>query len=361
MMIYLHIPFCLARCSYCDFNSYAGAGALIPAYLEALKCEMAVGRGEVRDATSLYIGGGTPSLLSPEQVGGLIETADEVLGLAAGAEVTVEVNPATWDERAMREAVERGVNRISLGMQSLDDSALRVLGRPHDAAGALQALDGVARSGASTVSADLMYGIPGQTLDAWEKSLRELIARRVHHISAYALTLEEGTTLAARVAAGELQLPDEEEVAGMYLSACEILREAGYEHYEISNFCLPGCACRHNEGYWSRTPYLGCGAGAHSFDGNARRWSPAGLEEYIAGARSGELRHGRETLDASLRQVEEIMLGLRTARGIAATAVEVPYEWELAGLVRRRNENICLTDSGMLVSNELIGALLARA
>ncbi len=360
MMVYLHIPFCLAKCTYCDFNSYMGAGALIPEYLEALRCEMAAWSGDGDGITSLYIGGGTPSLLTPEQIGGLIACVGESYGLEPGAEVTVEVNPATWDESDMKHAVAHGVNRISLGIQSLDDKVLRVLGRPHDAAAALRALEGAMRSDALSVSADLIYGVPGQTLESWEHGLQELLVRGPQHVSAYALTVEENTPLSLRVAAGALRLPDEDEMASMYLATCELLRARGYRHYEISNFCLPGHACRHNEGYWNRRTYLGCGAGAHSFDGKVRRWGPAGLEEYMIRARSGALRYGTEVLDDSARHVEEVMLGLRTDQGIAAAGVKVLPEWEREGLVSRPKGKLSLTDRGMLVSNEIISTLLAR-
>ncbi len=364
MMVYVHIPFCLSKCAYCDFNSYAGAGALLPAYLEALGREMENWRrcAQHEPVSSVYIGGGTPSLLTPAQAGDILEGIKRGFGLQAGAEVTVEINPATWNGSAMREAVARGITRLSLGIQSLDDGVLRVLARPHDAGAARRSLEEALASEAHSVSVDLIYGVPGQGTAGWEAGLGELLDMGIPHISAYALTVEENTPLASRLARGELQLPAEEETASMYLETCEILKARGYRHYEISNFALTGHTCRHNEGYWERRPYLGIGAGAHSFAGGLRWWAPEGLKEYIRGMREGKAHYGVEILDSSTAHSEEIMLGLRTDRGVPRTAIAIKPEtfrtWAQEGLLRRTEERLALTDKGMLLSNELISTLM---
>ncbi len=363
MMVYVHVPFCLSKCPYCDFNSYAGAEALLPDYLRALGREMENWRGfSPGPASSLYLGGGTPSLLSASRIGDIIDAVARNFGLAEKAEVTVEVNPATWNGSAMREATARGVNRFSLGVQALDDAVLGTLGRPHDAAAARravrEALDGSARS----VSADLIYGVPGQDAAVWNADLRELLSIGVHHVSAYALTVEDDTPLAERLARGEIILPPEAETERLYLDTCELLQQRGYRHYEISNFAQQGHACRHNRGYWERRPYLGFGAGAHSFAGGLRWWAPDGLEEYIDGVEQGTLHYGVEVLAPEAVRGEEIMLGLRTDRGVppeyVETATEILGIWVQEGLIRSEGDNMKLTPRGMLLSNELISTLL---
>ncbi len=364
MMLYAHIPFCLSKCAYCDFNSYAGSEPLIPAYLEALQAEMDVAarRGIRGPLSSVYLGGGTPSLLSPACIGELLGEIEKRFGLQPGAEVTVEINPATWGAKEMCAAVERGVNRLSLGIQSLRDAELRTLGRPHDAAAAREALEDALGAGAASVSADLMYGLPGQDAAVWLEDLQEVMEMGVPHVSVYALNLEDGTSLAARVRRGIERLPEEEEIVRMYLGACELLEEWGYRHYEIANFALPGHACRHNRGYWDRRPYIGIGAGAHSFCGGVRWSAPEQLEEYISGMRGRRPDYRREVLDEAAVSCEELMLGLRTDRGVLQDALDMDSEgmrlWKREGLVSCAGARLRLTDRGMLLSNELISSLL---
>ncbi len=364
MMVYVHIPFCLSKCAYCDFNSYAGAEALIPAYLRTLEREMDAQQADWQRerVTSVYFGGGTPSLLSPGQIGELLDAVEERFELEPAAEITVEMNPATWDEEAMCEAVGLGVTRLSIGVQSLRDGTLRELGRPHNAEAARDTLCSAVASGAASLSADLIYGVPGQSLEEWKQDLREIVDLGVPHISAYALTLEGDTPLAAREARGEFVLPDEDETALLYFAACSELAAKGYEHYEISNFARPGHACRHNAGYWDRRPYLGLGAGAHSFNGEVRRWAPNSLAAYSEAALAGCLTYGEERIDTTTARSEEIMLGLRTARGLDAGTVKLDERtwgaWAREGWLSATGDRLCLTDAGMLLSNELISSLL---
>lgn len=364
-MIYIHIPFCLSKCPYCDFNSYAGAGALVPEYLRALEREMdgwLASRPPDGPVSSVYVGGGTPSVLGPAEIGGILEGVRARFGLQRGAEVTVEINPATWNGDAMREAVERGVTRLSLGIQSLDEEILRVLGRPHDVSSARRCLREALAAGADSVSADLIYGVPGQRLAGWKAGLREVLDLGVPHISAYALTVEEHTPLASSLARGELRLPEEEETVRMYRVACEMLEAGGYRHYEISNFALPGRTCRHNEGYWQRRPYLGLGAGAHSFAVGLRWWGPARPEDYIRNLCQGQARYGVEIVDDRSARREEIMLGLRTDRGIGGAGLGLSADtleaWVRGGWLRITGDRLSLTDAGMLLSNELISTLM---
>ncbi|MHB8781252.1 MAG: radical SAM family heme chaperone HemW [Candidatus Geothermincolia bacterium] len=357
MMLYLHIPFCRSRCRYCDFCSWAGREDAIPEYLRALRREMRRWSEAWRYRLgSIYLGGGTPSLIAPEQIGELISEARGCFLVADDAEVTVEVNPATWSGDDMKRVVASGVNRLSVGVQSLRDPLLRMMGRAHDAGEARRAIMRARSSGAGSVSADLIYGMPRQSLREFGEDLQALIDAGVHHVSAYALTLEHSTPLARDIEKGALPAPDEDEVAAMYGTACDALAAAGYEHYEISNFAMPGHASRHNAGYWDRRPYLGLGPGAHSFQAPLRWRGASDLDAYL-----GDVDHGYkvERLDAATSRFEELMLGLRTAAGAPADCADQDALERLTedGWLLRTGDRVRLTDSGMLLSSDLIASL----
>ncbi len=276
--LYIHIPFCIRKCAYCDFNSYAGEQSLFGPYLRALRREMALyasidhpgpGHGNAPAAAggvcqTLYVGGGTPTVLPADDLCALVRDAEAMFGLPGDAEITVEANPGTVDEAALRALAAAGVNRLSLGVQSLDPHMLRILGRIHDADQARRAVFDARAAGIENLNLDLIFGLPGQGLSVWQEDLEGILALEPDHLSLYALTVEEGTPLAASIGTGALPSPDPDLAAEMYEWAEERLARDGWDHYEISNWARPGYACRHNLIYWRNEPYLGLGAGAHS-------------------------------------------------------------------------------------------------
>ena len=341
--LYLHIPFCRTKCPYCDFNTYAGIMPLLPAYLEALQTEVSLwGRGlGAPEVVSVFLGGGTPSLLQPSQMDRLLGAIREAFRLREDAEVTAEVNPDDVTVARMQGFLSSGINRVSMGVQSLDRDLLEVLGRRHDDRGAVQAFRALREAGCSDVNVDLMYGLPHQTLEQWESTLQGVLDLGPDHVSAYCLTLEEGTPMERRVRLGLLPEPDPDLAAEMYASAEERLGSAGYVCYEISNWARPGHECRHNLVYWRNQPYLGVGPGAHSYLGGHRFRVVDSPAEYIARVRSWReaAQHGPLSLDAgsleripqvaeveaisqSLEMAETAMLTLRLREGLALSAFQ---------------------------------------
>ena len=289
--VYVHIPFCRAKCRYCDFNSYAGREGLTPDYLAALAVEMeaAAPRRAAARARTLYLGGGTPSLLAPSQLARIVEQTSRLFGLSARSEITLEANPGTVDEIYLREARRAGINRLSLGVQSLDERRLRFLGRIHSAAAAGEAYHAARRAGFANVSVDLIYCLPGETPEELRADLARAIALAPEHLSLYGLSIEEGTPLAAAVAAGQVAPTSLDDSAALHEVAAETLEAAGYVQYEVSNWSRRGPGgklfrCQHNLGYWRNQPYLGFGAGAHSYFGGRRFSNAADPGQYIAGA-----------------------------------------------------------------------------
>jgi oxygen-independent coproporphyrinogen-3 oxidase len=333
--IYLHIPFCLRRCGYCDFFSTEGKRRLLPGYLRALVREIeSVGKaGERPRAGSVYLGGGTPSLLQPRQMEKLMETIAGAFRLAPDAEISIEANPGTVDPERLAAYRASGVNRLSLGIQSADDGELRMLGRIHTYAEAERTYRDARRAGFANINLDLIYGLPGQGAASWECTLDRALALAPEHFSLYALTLERGTKLARAVRRGALPAPDEDAAAEMYELAEEKLAAAGYRHYEISNWAkdgavsgdFPSCACSHNLLYWLNLPYLGFGAGAHGCAAGKRYADICSIEKYVERMRNGRARRfpltpacSHSVLRTSEEEMRETMwLGLRlTEAGI---------------------------------------------
>ncbi|HUS82470.1 MAG TPA: radical SAM family heme chaperone HemW, partial [Dehalococcoidia bacterium] len=265
--LYVHVPFCRSKCAYCDFNSYARQERLMPAYVDALLREATFweGSGAVGNVETVYFGGGTPSLLPIAEATRLMDGLRRLFDVAGDAEVTLEANPESVDDAHMETLRKMGVNRLSLGVQSFDDGELRFLGRIHDAARAEEAYRAARKAGFDSVSIDLIFGLPEQTVTRWRNSLEQAVALEPDHLSLYALTLEEGTPLSRRIAEGECPEPDADAQADMYAWSSARLAKAGYEQYEISNWAKAGHRCRHNLTYWHSEPYLGLGAGAHSY------------------------------------------------------------------------------------------------
>ena len=318
--VYVHIPFCARRCTYCDFFSTLSLKESGETYVAAVVAEARLRRDELRGEpiTTLYLGGGTPSQLPLPLLTGLVNGLKEALDLSAIEEFTVEANPDDVTPRWCAALAPLGVNRVSMGVQSFEDNILRLIGRRHTARQAVEAVACLREAGIGNISIDLIYGLPGQTLTSWSESVRQALALHPQHISAYGLTYEEGTPLWRQRERGEVAEVPEEQCLEMYRMLVKRLREAGYEHYEISNFALPGCHSRHNSSYWDDTPYLGLGAGAHSYDGSVRRYNPHDLHRYIDAVMAGETAFEQEELTRWERYDERVMLGLRTARGVDA-------------------------------------------
>ncbi len=316
----MHIPFCARRCTYCDFFSTLSLQESGEAYVAAVVAEARLRRDELRGepVTTLYLGGGTPSQLPLPLLTGLVNGLKEALDLSALKEFTVEANPDDVTPQWCAALAPLGVNRVSMGAQSFEDNILRLIGRRHTARQAVEAVACLREAGIGNISIDLIYGLPGQTLISWSESVRQALALRPQHISAYGLTYEEGTPLWRQRERGEVAEVPEEQCLEMYRMLVKRLREAGYEHYEISNFALPGCHSRHNSSYWDDTPYLGLGAGAHSYDGSVRRYNPHDLHQYIDAVMVGNTAFEQEELTRWERYDERVMLGLRTARGVDA-------------------------------------------
>ncbi len=310
--IYVHIPFCASRCAYCDFFStlkLEQAGAF---YVEALIAEARLRRDELRGEPikTLYLGGGTPSQLPVALLRRLVAGLRGIFDLFGLEEFTVEANPDDVTPEWCAALPPLGVNRVSMGVQSFQDDILRAIGRRHTAQQAVEAVARLREAGIRNISIDLIYGLPGQTVESWTDSVRQAIALKPQHISAYGLTYEEGTRLWQQRERGEVIEVPEEQCIEMYRILVDTLQAAGYEHYEISNFALPGYHSRHNSSYWDDTPYLGLGAAAHSYDGAVRRYNPADLQEYIDKITAGAPAYEQEELTQRERDDERVMLGL---------------------------------------------------
>lgn len=318
--VYVHIPFCASRCSYCDFFSTLRLDEVGHDYVEALIAEARLRKAELNGEPikTLYMGGGTPSQLPLPLLARLIDGLKATLDLKAVEEFTLEANPDDVTPEWCAAVRALGVNRVSMGVQSFQDAVLRLVGRRHTARQAIDAVASLRHAGIDNISIDLIYGLPGQTLETWAESVRQAVDLRPQHISAYGLTYEPGTRLWQQRECGEVVEASEDQYLDMYRILVGLLQVAGYEHYEISNFALPGYRSRHNSSYWNETPYLGLGAAAHSYDGTMRRSNPADLCGYIRRITSGQPACQVEDLAWWERYDERVMLGLRTADGVDA-------------------------------------------
>ena len=311
---------------------------------------------------TIYFGGGTPTVCTPEELGALLRSAERVFDCSAVEEVTVEANPDDLTEEYLAALRGQGVNRLSIGIQSFRDEDLLMMNRRHDAAGAVAAVERARKAGFDNISIDLIYGLPEATLEEWEWNVRRAVALGVEHISAYHLTIEESTIFGKRgVTTAPEELSDKE-----YESLCRILKEAGYEHYEISNFALPERRSQHNSAYWRGTPYLGLGAGAHSFDGlRTRSWNSPTVGGYLKGDSAES-----ETLSDSERYEEVVMVSLRTAEGVDLSALEAQFGAEKRGyferaaepflerkILMKKGENVAFAEESWLISDSVIAEL----
>ncbi len=381
--LYLHIPFCTAKCGYCDFNSYAGHEHMIPSYAETLVKDAALWRDAVggRPVDTVFFGGGTPSLNPVLEMMKILDGMRAAFDIAEDAEIALEANPGSVTTEYLSGLRAVGFNRLSIGVQSFDDEELVTLDRIHTGADARRAFAAARAAGFDNVNLDLIYGLPEQPLPAWRRNLEEALALGPEHLSLYALTVEDGTPLARDVARGRVPAPDPDVQAEHYEWTQERLAGAGYEHYEISNWARPGRRCRHNLVYWQNREYLGLGAGAHSFLNGVRfstvllpnRYAELVDESVAARAGAGAMRHvvGGESQTADLSMADTMILGLRLIEGIDVRAFArrhardldevygaVLGEFAALGMVERTATHVRLTPRGRLLSNELFQRLL---
>lgn len=382
--VYVHIPFCALKCAYCDFASFCGLEPHFDRYVAAV-CAQARAEApawQARPFGSLFIGGGTPTLLPPAELGRIIAALRALLPFGPAPEISIEANPGTVSAGDLQALRALGVNRLSLGVQSLDDGELTLLGRIHTAAEAVRTVAAARHAGLDNVNLDLIYGLPGQRLAHWQATLEQALALAPEHLSLYGLSLEEGTPLAQRVAEGLLPEPDADEAADMYTWAGERLAAAGYLQYELSNWArrspgdderdYPALACRHNLLYWHNARYLGLGSAAASFDGERRTVAVAHPLAYLAALDAGRsVVDSEETLSPAERLDETVMLGLRLTRGVdwdALTArfgVDARAEYAEAiaaqqalGLLAVDERGMRLTPRGRLLGNRVFAAFL---
>ena len=370
--LYIHIPFCKSKCIYCDFYSLPSAEGKMDRYVSALSCHLieTAPHASARLVDTVYFGGGTPSYLGVKRLKKLLKTVEKHYTLSREAEITMEANPDSlqdWrDVRALRRC---GVNRISLGVQSTDDEMLKTIGRVHTFEQVRQAVAAVRKGGIRNLSLDLIYGLPGQTMETWQTTLEQAVELEPEHLSCYGLKVEEGTPLWRRQ--DELDLPDDDLQADMYLWTETYLARQGYEQYEISNFAKPGYFSRHNMKYWTLQEYAGFGPGAHSDFGGVRYAFVRDLEAYCSGVESGgNILSESERIPDRERDMEYLMLGLRTVEGICRKTFENrcrmsfdPIEKVLEkmvspGYARKEGDRWHLTPEGFLVSNQIIGQVL---
>jgi oxygen-independent coproporphyrinogen-3 oxidase len=361
--LYVHVPFCLTRCGYCDFNAYAGLGHLAARYVRALHAEADLAAPDWGDEkiVSVFLGGGTPTTMEVADLEALLVRLRDRFDVTHDAEVTIEANPETLDPAKLEGLLAAGYSRLSMGAQSFDVAVLSALERVHSPASVRRAFEQARVAGFENVNVDLIYGADGETLESWEGTLRDAIELDPDHISAYALTIEPSTPLGRKVQSGAVPAPDGDLQADMFALACELFREAGYGHYEVSNWAKAGFECVHNLGYWERRPYLGLGAGAHSYRDDRRWWNTRPPEEYMARIEVRELPiGGDECLEPSDAYLEEVFLRLRTLEGLPASWVEDDKADPFlgSGLLERRDGTLVPTERGMLLLNELVLGLV---
>jgi len=368
---YLHLPFCVSRCGYCSFNTAPYSAPALARFLPALEREITLcGQAPwaaTRRLDTVFLGGGTPSLASPAEVGRLLAGLRSALGIEAGAEITVECNPESVSLDRLRGYREAGVTRLSLGVQSLDDGLLRTLDRAHSAEGAARAFEAARRAGFDNVSVDLIYGLPGLSLATWDRTVRGVLGWAPEHLSAYALTLDEGSLWRARGVVGA----DDDAVASQYWRLVELTAAHALEHYEISNYARPGRRAAHNLRYWRREEYLGLGPGAAGFLGDVRYVNVKPVDRYAALLERGQAPlDTHERLTARQELGERLILGLRLAEGIPAAWLAERIrlepggldrrlaEWREGGLLQEADGRVRLSEAGFLVSDALFADLL---
>ncbi len=361
--LYIHVPFCARRCSYCDFSIAVRVSTPVDEFTNALRAELAT--GVVRDSVldTLYLGGGTPSRLGGRGVADVLSAVRNQASIASDAEITVEANPDDVNDMAIAQWAAAGVNRVSLGSQSFDDSVLEWMHRTHDASQIGRAVKALRRGAISNISLDLIFALPLSLKRSWERDLTLTLDLEPKHVSLYGLTVEEHTPIARWASRGAVVEGTEGQYEEEFLLAHETMTAAGFEHYEVSNFAQPGKRSRHNSAYWTGRPYAGVGPSAHSFDGATRRWNVAAYSEWVRRLVAGRPSLGaEENLSPENQDAEEVYLGLRTRNGleIDESDLERAGRWVEAGWAELVNNRLRLTPTGWLRLDSLAADLVAR-
>lgn len=368
--LYIHIPFCASRCIYCAFYSTVKHGQR-SAYIDSLIHEMQLRTDflpQGNDATinTIYIGGGTPSQISRTDIDRLFNNIYKVYG-CKNSETTVEVNPDDVDANLVRCLVNNGVNRVSMGAQTFDDERLSWLHRRHSSKQVYEAVDCLRHGGIARISVDLMYGFPNQTAEQWQYDIDEVIKLGVEHVSAYSLMYEEGTPLYRLLEKHEIKENDEELSLSMYNTLVEQFRAAGYEHYEVSNFALPGCRAQHNSSYWNDTPYIGLGAAAHSYNRSVRQWNVSDIDAYMEAINEGRVPFEQESIDADTHYDDLVTTALRTSDGLDLTILSAQHQdyllkmaqpYLLAKRMERKGNRIRICEDSFMISDMIMSDLM---
>ena len=368
--LYIHIPFCASRCIYCAFYSTVKHGQR-SAYIDSLIHEMQLRTDflpQGNDATinTIYIGGGTPSQISRTDIDRLFNNIYKVYGCKI-SETTVEVNPDDVDANLVRCLVNNGVNRVSMGAQTFDDERLSWLHRRHSSKQVYEAVDCLRHGGIARISVDLMYGFPNQTAEQWQYDIDEVIKLGVEHVSAYSLMYEEGTPLYRLLEKHEIKENDEELSLSMYNTLVEQFRAAGYEHYEVSNFALPGCRAQHNSSYWNDTPYIGLGAAALSYNRSVRQWNVSDIDAYMEAINEGRVPFEQESIDADTHYDDLVTTALRTSDGLDLTILSAQHQdyllkmaqpYLLAKRMERKGNRIRICEDSFMISDMIMSDLM---
>ncbi len=367
--LYIHIPFCIKKCLYCDFFSIPYNQTLSESYVSALCKELQFRKDSAHTLKAIYIGGGTPSLLTDQCLMKLLSCIRKSYTFSPSIEITIEANPGTLHESKIDTMLSLGINRFSIGIQSFRDDELKTLGRAHNVDDSFKSLDLLKSKGIENISIDLMYGIPGQTVDTWNDSLAKAIDVTPAHISSYELTPEEKTPLQELIACNKITMPDEEKIISMYNQARKYLSKSGYHHYEISNFAKNGFQCSHNINYWDRGEYSGFGAGAHSFVDNTRTKNIADIDNYIKMLNNRNFPISESLQVTSQDAIKEfIFLGLRKTQGlkiddiqkIELDILEAAQDLIDDGFLKIENNYLKFTDKGIILSNTIIVRLFEK-
>lgn len=362
--IYIHLPFCIKKCLYCDFLSIPYNAISAAQYITALSTEFKLRRNKTHTIKTIYIGGGTPTTLAPLDLARLLGNLKEAFKVSSEAEITIEVNPGTIDKEKIEILLSAGINRFSVGIQSFNDRELFLLDRIHSASDGIRAIKLLRACGIKNLSIDLLYGIPGQTFKVWDRTLTKAIELSPEHISAYELTPEKDTPLHKALLQGKLEKPGEDTILEMYYHTLDALTKAGYRHYEISNFAKKGFESKHNINYWDRGEYIGLGAGAHSFMGGRRIKNTDDIDKYVSLLSTGMLTIEENTEVSCEEAIKEfIFLGLRKTEGLNFKKAKKDLGLDLImaageliqnGLIEYDKEHLRLTREGIVISNTVI-------
>ena len=370
--IYIHIPFCKRRCIYCDFFSTTQSDQK-STYVRALCEELRIRKDYLQkeDIETIYLGGGTPSQLSQKELESIFTTIYNIYKVKENAEITLEANPDDLTPEYVSMLCQLPINRISMGIQTFQENTLKLLHRRHTAQQAVEAFYRCREAGFQNISIDLMYGLPGETLETWIHDLKQAIDLHPEHISAYHLIYEEGTVLWKLREECQVKEADEDLSVSLFSTLIDMLTQAGYQHYEVSNFCLPGLHSQHNSSYWTGKNYLGCGPSAHSYNGFSRQWNVASLDKYMTGISSGQPDFELEELDLYTRYNDFVITSIRTCWGMPLSRLQTEYSEELyhyclrmakphleQGVLQLQDEVLKLTSKGIFVSDGIMSDLL---